>query len=80
MKRLESSAPTPSLQVLDERLPAVFLERPNKYLGIVELNGRYGVMGTPALVINSEVKAVGSVPPKAKLKNWIEQTAKQKNK
>lgn len=40
--------------------------------------GRYGVMGTPALVINSEVKAVGSVPPKVKLKNWIEQAAKQK--
>ncbi len=33
--------------------------------------GRYGVMGTPALVINGEVKAVGVVPPRAKLKAWI---------
>ena len=33
--------------------------------------GSYGVMGTPALVINREVKAVGSVPPKPKLKQWL---------
>jgi small redox-active disulfide protein 2 len=25
--------------------------------------GKYGVMGTPALIINGEVKSVGSVPP-----------------
>ena len=35
--------------------------------------GSYGVMGTPALVINREVKAVGSVPPKAKLKEWLQE-------
>ena len=35
--------------------------------------GRYGVMGTPALVINGEVKAVGSVPPKIKLKKWLQE-------
>ncbi len=34
--------------------------------------GSYGVMGTPALVINREVKAVGSVPPKPKLKKWLQ--------
>jgi len=42
--------------------------------------GSYGVMGTPALVINREIKAVGSVPPKPKLKKWLRdayaQTAK----
>jgi small redox-active disulfide protein 2 len=37
--------------------------------------GRYGVMGAPALVIDGEVKAVGSVPPKSKIKAWIEQAA-----
>lgn len=31
----------------------------------------YGVMGSPALVINRKVKAVGSVPSKAKLKDLI---------
>jgi small redox-active disulfide protein 2 len=39
--------------------------------------GRYGVMGSPALVINGEVKAVGSIPPKTKLRGWIEQAANQ---
>jgi small redox-active disulfide protein 2 len=40
--------------------------------------GSYGVMGTPALVINGEVKAVGSIPPKAKLKQWLrDASAKQ---
>ena len=34
--------------------------------------GSYGVMGTPALVINGEVKSVGSIPPKAKLKEWLQ--------
>ena len=34
--------------------------------------GSYGVMGTPALVINREVVAVGSVPPKPKLKQWLQ--------
>jgi hypothetical protein len=40
--------------------------------------GRYGVLGSPALVINGKVKAVGSVPPKPKIKAWIEQAAKIK--
>ena len=35
--------------------------------------GSYGVMGTPALVINREVKAVGSIPPKTKLKKWLQE-------
>ncbi len=39
---------------------------------IAEIGG-YGVMGTPALVINREVKAVGSVPPKPKLKKWLQE-------
>jgi small redox-active disulfide protein 2 len=35
----------------------------------------YGVMGTPALIVNGEVKAVGSVPPKIKLKKWLQEAA-----
>lgn len=37
--------------------------------------GRYGVMGTPALVINGRVKAVGSVPPREKLKMLLRQAS-----
>ena len=33
--------------------------------------GRYGVMGTPALLINGKVKSVGKVPPKNKFKEWL---------
>ena len=33
--------------------------------------GTYGVMGTPALIINGKVMAVGKVPAKAKLKKWF---------
>jgi hypothetical protein len=33
--------------------------------------GRLGVMGLPALVINDEVRAVGAIPPRSKIKDWI---------
>jgi len=38
--------------------------------------GSYGVMGTPALIINGKVKAVGSMPSKNKLKEWLLEAAK----
>ena len=33
--------------------------------------GKYGVMGMPALIINGKVKSVGSIPHKAKIKEWL---------
>lgn len=33
--------------------------------------GKYGIMGTPALLMNGVVKSVGSVPPKTKLIEWL---------
>ena len=38
--------------------------------------GNFGVIGMPALIINGEVKASGSVPPKSKLKEWLLEAAK----
>lgn len=35
--------------------------------------GKYGVMGMPALIINGKVMSVGTVPPKTKLKEWLEE-------
>jgi small redox-active disulfide protein 2 len=32
---------------------------------------RYGLMGSPALVINNKVASVGEVPPKSKIRQWI---------
>ncbi len=39
--------------------------------------GRYGVMGTPAVIMNGEVKSVGKVPPRNKLKEWLKETQRQ---
>ena len=36
----------------------------------------YGIMGSPGLVINGKVVSVGSVPPKAKLKELVLNAAK----
>jgi small redox-active disulfide protein 2 len=40
--------------------------------------GRYGLMGSPGLVIDGEVKAVGSAPPKEKLKSLLQQAASRR--
>jgi hypothetical protein len=33
--------------------------------------GKYGITGTPGLIMNGKVKSVGKVPPRAKLKEWL---------
>ncbi len=33
--------------------------------------GEYGVFGTPAVVIDGEVKSVGKIPTKDEVKRWI---------
>ena len=33
--------------------------------------GRYGIMGSPALLINGKAVAVGSVPPRNRIKKWL---------
>jgi len=35
--------------------------------------GQYGVMGTPALVINGKVVCVGEVPSKEKIRTWLDE-------
>ena len=39
--------------------------------------GLYGVMGTPALIINGAVKSVGTVPPRNTIKKWLMEAQKQ---
>ena len=41
-----------------------------KITDTMEIAG-YGVFGTPAIVINGEVKSVGKVPKKEQVKNWL---------
>ncbi|NNG00013.1 MAG: thioredoxin family protein [Desulfobacteraceae bacterium] len=41
-----------------------------KVTDIMEIAG-YGVMGTPAVVVDNEVKSVGKIPSKEEIKNWL---------
>jgi len=43
-----------------------------KVTDILEI-GRYGVFGTPSVVVNGEVKCVGKVPKKDEVKGWLKQ-------
>ncbi|MFC1814041.1 thioredoxin family protein, partial [Thermodesulfobacteriota bacterium] len=38
--------------------------------------GKYGVMGMPALIINGKAVCIGKVPPKHKIKEWLEKSRK----
>jgi len=42
-----------------------------KITDVMEIAG-YGVFGTPAVVIDGEVKSVGKIPSKNEVKTWIE--------
>jgi hypothetical protein len=41
-----------------------------KITDTMEIAG-YGVFGTPAIVIDGEVKSVGKVPKKEQVKSWL---------
>ncbi|MBN1847622.1 MAG: TM0996/MTH895 family glutaredoxin-like protein [Deltaproteobacteria bacterium] len=41
-----------------------------KLAGAMEI-AKYGVFGTPAVVVDGEVKSVGKVPTKDEIKGWI---------
>ena len=41
-----------------------------KVTDVMEIAG-YGVFGTPAVVVDGEVKSVGKVPKKAEILGWI---------
>ena len=41
-----------------------------KVTDIMEIAG-YGVFGTPAVVVDGEVKSVGKIPTKNDVKSWI---------
>ena len=41
-----------------------------KVTDIMEIAG-YGVFGTPAVVIDGEVKSVGKIPTKEDVKSWL---------
>jgi hypothetical protein len=70
----------PSCEKLEQDLMAMMAEL-NIAAGFEHVRdpleiGNFGVIGMPALIINGEVKASGSVPPKSKLKEWLLEAAK----
>ncbi|MGD9731501.1 MAG: thioredoxin family protein [Desulfamplus sp.] len=54
-------------QVLSEASVEASIE---KVSDLMEIAG-YGVFGTPAVVVNGEVKSVGKIPTKQEILNWI---------
>ena len=44
--------------------------RIEKVTGAMEI-AAYGVFGTPAVVVDGEVKIVGKIPEKDEVKNWL---------
>ena len=44
--------------------------RITKVTDVMEI-AKYGVFGTPALVVDSEVKCVGKIPTKDEIKGWL---------
>ena len=41
-----------------------------KVTGVMEI-AEYGVFGTPAVIVDGEVKSVGKIPSKADVKSWL---------
>jgi hypothetical protein len=43
------------------------------YISDPKLMTQYGIVITPALVINGKVKSKGTIPPKSMIKKWLEE-------
>jgi len=43
----------------------------DKVSNLLEI-AKYGVFGTPAVVVDGQVKSVGKIPTKDEIKKWIE--------
>lgn len=57
--------------VVKEAVAEAGLEaRIEKVTDVMEIAG-YGVFGTPAVVVEGEVKSVGKIPSKEDVKEWI---------
>jgi len=64
---------------MDVRDVMAQMNAPGEMLHISDVReiGKYGVMGTPALVINKKVVSVGTTPDKKKIRQWLEEAIRQ---
>lgn len=65
----------PKCKKTEERVREVVAEenaaaKVEKVTDAMEIAG-YGVFGTPAVIINGEVKSVGKIPDKEVIKTWL---------
>jgi CBS domain-containing protein len=64
---------------MDVRDVMAQMDAPGEMLHISDVReiGKYGVMGTPALVINKKVVSVGTTPDKKKIRQWLEEAIRE---
>lgn len=62
---------------MDVREVMAEMKVPGEIIHISDIReiGKYGIMGTPALIINEKVVAVGTTPEKNKIRRWLEEAA-----
>lgn len=55
------------------------MEVPGELIHVADIKeiGRYGVMGTPALIVNEKVVSVGTVPERRAIRRWLEEAARE---
>ena len=64
-------------KIVKEALAEVGVEASvQKVTNTMEIAG-YGVFGTPAVVIDGQVKSVGKIPSKNEVQSWIQNPLKQ---
>jgi small redox-active disulfide protein 2 len=72
----------PSCERLEQTVMQVLMElelpAPVEHVRDMKEITAIGVFGTPALLINDEVMAVGQAPPKEMLKKWLVEASQQK--
>jgi len=64
---------------MDVREVMAQMNTPGEMIHITDVReiGKFGVMGTPALVINEKVVSVGITPDKKKIRQWLEEAIRQ---
>jgi small redox-active disulfide protein 2 len=58
-------------KVVKEALTETGVEADIQHVTDILEIGSYGVFGTPAVIVDGEVKSVGKVPTKEEVKGWI---------
>ena len=61
------------LKAVMEEMAITNADSPDEVVRDLKEIGKYGVMGTRALIINRKVKSVGRVPTRSQLTAWLKE-------